>query len=743
MPIGREPIHIDFEFRASPFSKIFNTKDIMPEIQKKILIAQYYKVNTPDTTYNKERQKEIDACLVYNLENKLLDEVHLLTEEQFNFDFLPTILKNKIHQTVIGKRLTYKAAFDYYNKNTPNTICILSNADIFTDESIELLDDINFENAVLALTRYEFNDVNKSALLYGLEQTSGWEAIYPNYTPTVWSQDCWIWKMEEINIRESDFCLGIYGCDNRIVHFILESGYYVYNPSHLISTNHYDILGIVYNNGDILKSEISKKRDPFPEDHLLYKKFLENSSEIYDKYSINYSIQTRIEGILYNDKTYPHTIFDMKLNKNINKLSYTENLLSNEAYVEYEFDELSGLYIIDIVGPSNSNKNYEISYVSKFEISYSIGEEWIKYARKFRGIPRANGNFIKRNYLKYPIFCNKIRVYITEFVGTPYFKPTFFGDKIQNIKLGLYDMIYYDNKWQKPAITEYNIFKQLISSNKIPYNYFAFPWATLIDDSTQQTTNIKYLLNKYFDINTIHYFTIVQHIFYKELFKVFSRLNINHVFASHYTETDRIIALEFGIMLYAFPLYAVYKNNEKPIEIKDRIYLASFIGNYDANWYLTDIRMTIVKEFSNKPDCYIKKREKWHYQEYVYKDNEVIDKEKTEEYINILKQSRFSLCPSGTGPNSIRLWESLSFGSIPVILADTYVLPQINDIEWDKYVIRWEESKIGELYEYLKTVPTEEIERKSKSCIEIFNTYFADECQIKIIEEQFKKLPVV
>ena len=739
MSIGREPIHNDFLFRDSPFSKIFNTEDIMRDNQKKILITQYYKVNTSDETYNKERQKEIDACLLYNLENKLLDEVHLLTEEKFDFDFLPTIFKNKIHQTVIGNRLTYKGAFDYYNKNTPNTICILSNADIFTDESIELLDDINFKNTVLALTRYEFNDLNKSALLYGMEQKSGCEALYLNYSPTVWSQDCWIWKMEEINIRESDFCLGTYGCDNRIVHFIMESGYNVYNPSQLISVSHYDRLGIVYKDGDLLKGEISKKRDPFPEDHLLFKKYLKNSSEIYDKYTIDYAIQTRIEENLYNEKKYLQTLFDTEFNKNINKLSYVETLLCNEEYVEYEFDELSGVYIIDILGQSNSIKNYEISYVSKFEISYAIEEEWLRYPRKFRGIPRANGNFIKRNYLKHPIFCKKIRVYITEFVGTRYFKPIFFGDKIKKIKLGLYDMIYYDNRWQKPAITEYNIFKQLNGSSKIPYNYFAFPWATLIDDSTQQTTNIKYLLNKYFDINTIHYFTIVQHIYYKELFKVFSRLNINHVFASHYTETDRIIALEFGIMLYAFPLYAVYANNEKPIEIKDRKYLTSFIGNYNP-WYLTDIRERIFKEFSNKPDCYIIKRDEWHYDKYVYKHIEVLDKEKTEEFINVLKQSKFSLCPSGTGPNSIRLWESLSFGSIPVILADTYVLPKIKGVEWDKYVIRWEESKIGELYEYLKTVPESEIECKSMLCVELFNTYFADKCQIKIIEEQFKEI---
>ncbi len=30
----------------------------------------------------------------------------------------------------------------------------------------------------------------------------------------------------------------------------------------------------------------------------------------------------------------------------------------------------------------------------------------------------------------------------------------------------------------------------------------------------------------------------------------------------------------------------------------------------------------------------------------------------------------FAVCPSGSGPNSIRLWEALGYGAIPVILAD-------------------------------------------------------------------------
>ena len=49
----------------------------------------------------------------------------------------------------------------------------------------------------------------------------------------------------------------------------------------------------------------------------------------------------------------------------------------------------------------------------------------------------------------------------------------------------------------------------------------------------------------------------------------------------------------------------------------------------------------------------------------------------------LLLNSKYTLCPSGSGPNSIRLWESLACGSIPIILSDTLDLPshKINLVE--------------------------------------------------------------
>jgi hypothetical protein len=93
-------------------------------------------------------------------------------------------------------------------------------------------------------------------------------------------------------------------------------------------------------------------------------------------------------------------------------------------------------------------------------------------------------------------------------------------------------------------------------------------------------------------------------------------------------------------------------------------------------------------------------RDSWHYQSEVY-DKQIYNRDaatsdldgitKAEEYVNILKRSIFSLCPSGSGPNSIRLWESIGFGSIPVIISDTY-LPPGNLALWEQAVIYCDET---------------------------------------------------
>jgi hypothetical protein len=81
----------------------------------------------------------------------------------------------------------------------------------------------------------------------------------------------------------------------------------------------------------------------------------------------------------------------------------------------------------------------------------------------------------------------------------------------------------------------------------------------------------------------------------------------------------------------------------------------------------------------------VESRREWHFEQQVYREQvhgEPADaarhaelRTEADSFAATLQQSVFALCPSGSGPNSIRLWEALGYGAIPVILADTLALP--------------------------------------------------------------------
>jgi hypothetical protein len=90
----------------------------------------------------------------------------------------------------------------------------------------------------------------------------------------------------------------------------------------------------------------------------------------------------------------------------------------------------------------------------------------------------------------------------------------------------------------------------------------------------------------------------------------------------------------------------------------------------------------------NEEEVLVDITNEWHFQKDVYErqikekalssSDQAEKSERESSYKLLLSQSFFSLCPSGSGPNSIRLWESIGFGSIPVLLADGLSLPWVD-----------------------------------------------------------------
>jgi len=113
-----------------------------------ILVSSYYK------TSNKERQNEIDECITRNINNPLISNIYLLNDKIYT----SKILKNdKIKQFNIikGNKLLFKDAVEFINSYCHNENVILSNTDIYFDESLELLNNYDLNNKVLCLLRHD------------------------------------------------------------------------------------------------------------------------------------------------------------------------------------------------------------------------------------------------------------------------------------------------------------------------------------------------------------------------------------------------------------------------------------------------------------------------------------------------------------------------------------------------------------------------------------------------------------
>jgi hypothetical protein len=67
---------------------------------------------------------------------------------------------------------------------------------------------------------------------------------------------------------------------------------------------------------------------------------------------------------------------------------------------------------------------------------------------------------------------------------------------------------------------------------------------------------------------------------------------------------------------------------------------------------------------------------------------------------SVMSRSRFVLCPRGRGTSSIRLYEALARGCVPVIISDGWIAPDGPD--WESFSIRWPERDAEGLAEMLE-----------------------------------------
>lgn len=267
----------------------------------------------------------------------------------------------------------------------------------------------------------------------------------------------------------------------------------------------------------------------------------------------------------------------------------------------------------------------------------------------------------------------------------------------------------YSKHWQRPAATEETAFLQFrAGSDPVNYDYLGYAWATLMDGLKQRTSDSRDILQALLLAQQTHdgdpsrrRATVAQHIRAINYFDLFQALGITDVFWSHAVHSYQTSK---GIRIHPFPLFPAQAPDYVGSHVAEKRHLANFVGAYNPKIYLSNVREVIFGDEGNFGDLHIVKRDRWHFDRAVYEEQisgqtASIDQLNAEEkmkrdYLDAIRQSWFTLCPTGSGPNSIRIFESLALGSIPIVLSRELKLVGPQDL-WDRAAIVEEDSADG------------------------------------------------
>lgn len=269
----------------------------------------------------------------------------------------------------------------------------------------------------------------------------------------------------------------------------------------------------------------------------------------------------------------------------------------------------------------------------------------------------------------------------------------------------------YPYHWQVPAATEMAAY-QAIKENKksLDFDYLGFAWATIIDGIRSRSVKAWEILDAAARIAedlpsepSRPRITVAQHIHALRFPEIFSALGITDIYWSHAT-TD--LLSHQGMRIHPFPLFpAQAPTAEMRVPASQpRKYLANFIGAYNPRIYLSNVRQVIFNDAGKNEDLLIIARNAWHFDRTVYDEQmrgvipvaeqRAEEARNKKEYIDAIRDSWFTLCPTGSGPNSIRTFESLALGSIPIILTKKLRLPG-SPLLWPSACIFEEDSESG------------------------------------------------
>jgi exostosin family protein len=93
-------------------------------------------------------------------------------------------------------------------------------------------------------------------------------------------------------------------------------------------------------------------------------------------------------------------------------------------------------------------------------------------------------------------------------------------------------------------------------------------------------------------------------------------------------------------------------------------------------------------------------------------------------YAELIKASKFILCPRGLSASSVRLFETMRMGRVPVILSDDWIAP--SGPRWEEFSIRIPENNVGRIPRLLEELEPAAVEMGERARKE-WENWFSDE----------------
>lgn len=190
-------------------------------------ISSKFKLLT--TLYNEKNEKrrlEFITCIETNLKNTSIDTIHVIydtAKDDVHGSLLLDYLKTKnVKISYMPGRPSYGDFFAIANNVYPNCKVMVSNADIFFNETLALLESYDLRDKFLALTRWTVRS----------------DGTLVECSPRGSCQDTWFFQTPLRTFENSSIKIGTWGCEHAIAYQAQKSGLTLFNPSRSIQCCH-------------------------------------------------------------------------------------------------------------------------------------------------------------------------------------------------------------------------------------------------------------------------------------------------------------------------------------------------------------------------------------------------------------------------------------------------------------------------------------------------------------------------